>query len=302
MRFALGNSLNIPAVKMLKANGVDAMIATASAMGITSFGSPDLYGLSLTLGGGEVTMTQMMTAYGVFANGGYRIDLHPIIKVMDKNGKTLEQYTPLPSPIFGKQVLPSGVAFIISNILSDNGARLMDFGPSSELVVKNKIVSVKTGTTDEKRDNWTFGYTPSYVVGVWVGNNDNSVMNQYITSGVTGAAPIWHDIMTELLKDKPVEALQQPSGVIQKSVCGVSGLLPANNCPTRFEYFVSGTEPKITDPGLTKVWVDKTRQDLPKEGQTDNLELKDEQIITDPTGAKYCTTCNHPVSPTPTPH
>lgn len=302
MRFALGNSLNIPAVKMLKVNGVEAMIATASAMGINSFGSPDKYGLSLTLGGGEVQMTQMMTAYGVFANGGYRIDLHPILKVIDRNGKILEEYTPLPSPIFGKQVIPAGVAFIISNILSDNGARLMDFGPNSELVVKNKVVSVKTGTTDEKRDNWTFGYTPSYVVGVWVGNNDNSVMNQYITSGITGAAPIWHDIMTYLLKDKPVETLQQPSGVIQKSVCGVSGLLPANNCPTRFEYFVSGMEPKITDQGLTKVWVDKKTQDLPKEGQTDNLELKDEQIITDPTGAKYCTTCNHPVAPTPTPH
>ncbi len=300
MRFALGNSLNIPAVKMLKLNGVDTMIKTATDMGITTFDKPDLYGLSLTLGGGEVTMTQMMVAYGVFANAGYRIDLHPILKVTDRTGKVLDQYNPLPSPIFGKQVLPSTASFIISSMLSDNGARLMDFGPNSSLYIPKKTVAAKTGTTNDFRDNWTFGYTPSYVVGVWVGNNDNTPMSN-IASGITGAAPIWNSIMTHLIKDKPDEPFQAPSGVIQKAICSISGLLPANNCPTRFEYFISGTEPKITDPGLTKVWIDKSTQDLAKPGQTDNVELKDEQVITDPTGDRYCTTCNHPIpSPTPT--
>jgi membrane peptidoglycan carboxypeptidase len=124
MRNALGNSLNIPAVKMLKANGVDAMIATASAMGISTFTDIDAYGLSLTLGSGNVYMTDMVTAYGVLANTGYRVDLHPILKVLDKNGRILEEYTPPPSAIFGKKVIPSGVAYIISHILMDNNARL----------------------------------------------------------------------------------------------------------------------------------------------------------------------------------
>ncbi|MGH7245449.1 MAG: transglycosylase domain-containing protein, partial [Candidatus Levyibacteriota bacterium] len=187
MRYALGNSFNIPAVKMLKANGVESMIATASAMGISTFSSAGDYGLSLTLGGGEVSMLDMTTAYGVFANAGYRIDLHPILEVQDRKGNILEQYSPPPSPIFGKKVLPSGDTFIISDILADNGARLADFGGNSALYIPNQFVPVKTGTTNDFRDNWTIGYTPNYVVAVWVGNNDNSPMSQSLASGITGA-------------------------------------------------------------------------------------------------------------------
>lgn len=304
IRYALGNSLNIPAVKMLKLNGVANMIATASAMGITTFQNSDRYGLSLTLGGGEVNMLDMITAFGVFANGGYRINLHPILKVTDHTGKILEEYQPFSSPIFGKKVLPPGVAFIISNILSDNGARLIDFGPSSELLIPKHTVSVKTGTTNDFRDNWTIGYTPSYAVAVWVGNNDNTPMNR-IASGITGAAPIWHDIMNQLLKNKPDETFQRPSDVIQKVVCSTSGLIPPpdgipNRCPVRNEYFIQGTEPKQVD-SIQNVWVDKSTQDLAKPGQTDNVEFKSEEVVTDPTGDRYCITCNHPQpSPTPT--
>ncbi|MDE2026559.1 MAG: transglycosylase domain-containing protein, partial [Patescibacteria group bacterium] len=249
MRIALGNSINIPAVKMLKVNGVEAMIATASAMGIHTFGDPSKYGLSLTLGGGEVTMLDMATAYGVFANGGYRVDLQPILEVIDHTGKILEQYKPPTSPIFGVKVLPQGVAYIISDMLSDNGARLIDFGPSSELVIPKHDVSVKTGTTNDFRDNWTIGYTPSYVVAAWVGNDDNTPMSS-LASGITGAAPIWHNIMVKLLDDKPDEQLPRPSDVIQKAVCSTSGLIPPpdgtpNRCPVRFEYFIKGTEPKM---------------------------------------------------------
>ncbi len=303
MRYALGNSFNIPAVKMLKANGVEAMIATASAMGITSFGDPSKYGLSLTLGGGNVTMLEMATAYGVFANGGYRIDLHPILKVTDHTGKVLEEYTPPSSPIFGKRVLPPGVAFIISNILADNGARLAEFGPASELYIPNKTVPVKTGTTNDFRDNWTFGYTPTYVVGVWVGNNDNSPMSN-VASGITGAAPIWNDIMISLIKDKPDQPLTPPAGVIQKAICNISGLLPppagsSNACQTRFEYFISGTEPKYPET-RQDVWIDKSTQDLAKPGQTDNVEKQNHLVVTDPTKVQYCVDCPHP-SPSPTP-
>ncbi|HZQ29539.1 MAG TPA: transglycosylase domain-containing protein, partial [Patescibacteria group bacterium] len=176
MRYALGNSVNIPAVKMLKLNGIPAMIETANKLGITSFQNPDNYGLSLTLGGGETTMMEMVQAYSVFANEGYKVDLTPILKVTTSNGKVLEEYKPPQSPIFGKKVLPQDVSYIMSDILADNGARVMEFGENSELRIPGKIVSAKTGTTNDFRDNWTFGYTPSYVVGVWVGNNDNSPM------------------------------------------------------------------------------------------------------------------------------
>jgi len=159
---------------MLKANGVEAMVATASAMGITTFIHPEDYGLSLTLGGAEVRMVDMATAFGVFANAGYRVDIEPILKVTDKNGKVLEQYIPPQSPIFGKKVLPEGVAFIISDILADNGARLLEFGDNSQLKIPGKVVSVKTGTTNDFKDNWTIGYTPSLLVAAWVGNDDNT--------------------------------------------------------------------------------------------------------------------------------
>jgi penicillin-binding protein 1C len=308
MRYALGNSLNIPAVKMLEVNGIEKMIATASAMGITTFTEPQKYGLSLTLGGAEVRMVDMATAFGVFANSGYRIDLHPILKVTDKTGKVLEEYKPALSPIFGKKVLPDGVAFIISDILADNGARLLEFGDNSELKIPKQTVSVKTGTTENYRDNWTIGYTPSFLVAAWVGNDDNSRMSGLV-SGITGAAPIWNDIMSHLLKDRAPEPISRPPGIIQKSVCSDTGLstsTTSNNasCPTRFEYILKGTEATKGQITTGDTQVDKTTQDLPRKGQTDNLETKAETVYTDPTGDKFCLTCPHPSlmpSPTPTP-
>lgn len=304
MRLALANSINIPAVKMLKLNGVEAMISTASAMGITTFTQPDRYGLSLTLGGGEVTMLDMATAYGVFANSGYRINLRPILKVTDNKGKTLEEYKPLASPIFGKKVLPESISFIISDILSDNNARAMEFGTNSSLRIGNLPVAVKTGTTNDFRDNWTIGYTPSYVVAVWVGNNNNKPMSG-LASGITGAAPIWNDLMSYLLKDKAAEPFQRPSDIVQKAVCAISGLLPqtdaATRCQTRFEYFIKGTEPKKVDPGNQLVFVDKTTNELAKPGQTDNVEQKEHLMVLDASGENYCVTCAHPDQATPTP-
>lgn len=301
MRFSLGNSINIPAVKMLKLNGVEEMIATASAMGITTFDKPDRYGLSLTLGGGEVTMLELATAFGVFANQGYRVDLRPILKVVDGNGKVLEEYTPKNSPIFGKKVFPAGVAYIISHILADNGAREMAFGPQSELRIKNYQVSVKTGTTNDFRDNWTIGYTPSILVASWVGNNDNSPMRGLV-SGITGAAPIWRQITTHILNNKPPSFPSQPHDVIGKIVCSTSGLLPPpdppvggpDRCPTRYELFIRGTEPTKVDPGRQKVLIDTTTGDLAKSGQTENVEERDELVVTDPLGDRYCITCPHP--------
>ncbi|HUD44878.1 MAG TPA: transglycosylase domain-containing protein [Patescibacteria group bacterium] len=304
MRYALGNSINIPAVEMLKLNGVDAMVATASAMGITTFTDPAEYGLSLTLGAAEVKMIDLATAYGVFANGGYRINLHPILQVTDAKGNILEQYNPPASPIFGQKVLPDGISFIMTHMLLDNNARLLEFGSTSELKIGNQPVAVKTGTTNDFRDNWTIGYTiaPSYLVSVWVGNNDRTPMNG-LASGITGAAPIWHELMAHLLEGKEAAWPTQPENVIGKIVCNPSGLLvPVGGCDSRYEYFIKGTEPTKYDPGKQPVLIDKTTNDLAKPGQTDNVEMRNQIVITDPLGNKYCLDCPHSSpSPTPTP-
>ena len=305
MRQSLANSYNIPAVKMLKMNGIDAMIATASAMGIKTFNEPDRYGLSLTLGGGEVKMIEMAEAFGVFANIGYRIPLQPILKVTDSEGKVIEEYTPPKRPMFGEKVIPEGVAFIISHILSDNNARSAAFGTNSPLKIGNHPVSVKTGTTNDYRDNWTIGYTPDYVVAVWVGNNDNTPMSG-VVSGVTGAAPIWHDIMEYLIKDKAPKSLSKPQSVIGRSVCNETGQPPAEGtgCSTRFEYFLQGKYTNGAKTERRKVFIDKGTGDLAKSGQTENVEEQEKTILIDATGDQYCIDCPHPEtnpSPTPTP-
>ncbi len=303
MRQALGSSLNIPAVKMLKLNGVENMTATASAMGISTFTDPRRYGLSLTLGGGEVTMLDMATAFGVFANKGYRVDLNPILEVKDSRGRILEKKKNQ-SPIFGKKVLPEEVTFIISDILADNQARSLAFGTNSVLVIPGQTVSVKTGTTNDYRDNWTIGYTPEFLVTTWVGNNDNSPMGA-VVSGVTGASPIWNEIMSFLLTGKKTSPWTPPKNAVRLSVCKASGLFPAKDvvCETKSDYFIRNKFPKRKDPGKQNVYVDKTTQDLPKDPkQTDNLELKEHYVVTDDTGDRYCVTCPHPeLSPSPTP-
>jgi membrane peptidoglycan carboxypeptidase len=251
-------------------------------------------------------MTDMAEAFGVFANSGYRINLKPILKIVDKTNKVLEKYEPPKSPIFGKKVLPEGVSFIISDMLSDNGARLTAFGPSSELVVPGKTVAVKTGTTNDYKDNWTIGYTPSFLVATWVGNNDNTPMSG-LASGITGAAPIWNDIMSYLLRNKEDEPPTRPSNVVQKQICSDTGIFQTAatmSCPTRLEYFIKGSEPKNDVVTTSQTWVDKSTGDLAKKNQTENLELKDQTVYTDPTGDRYCLTCPHPspipsVMPTP---
>ncbi len=228
VRTALGNSFNVPAVRTLHKIGIPAMVDTAKRMGVTTWNDSSRFGLALTLGGGEVTLFDLATVYGTLANQGYRVELNPIITITDYTGKTYYRRDYLHRQ---KAVSPE-IAFIISDILSDNGARSQTFGYHSNLVIPNKIVAVKTGTTNDKRDNWTIGYTPSYVAGVWVGNNDNSPMDPYLTSGVTGATPIWFNIMTELLRSKHNEPFYKPATVVSYP------------CRGRNEYFVHGTEPK----------------------------------------------------------
>ncbi|MCJ7740189.1 transglycosylase domain-containing protein [Candidatus Microgenomates bacterium] len=314
LRFALGNSFNIPAVKMMALNGVGPVIASASAMGISTFSDPSKYGLSLTLGGGEVTMLDMAKAFGVFANSGIRRDLVSVLKVEDQNGKILEEFKdsnfireinkPLSFPstllIQGPRVLSNETTFLMSHILLDNNARSQMFGTSSFLIVPNHAVAVKTGTTDDKKDNWTIGYTPNFVVTVWVGNNDNKPMDPYLSSGVTGAAPIWNKIFTEILKNQPDLWPKQPPDIVGSQICSLSGKLPPNpdknasdrGCPTRYEYFIKGTVPTETENLKQNVTIDKNTRKLAPLDQKDNTEVKEQQIVSD-MFSSYCLDCPH---------
>lgn len=248
MRFALGNSLNIPAVKMLAQVGVKDAMQLAYNMGITSWepttANMKNVGLSLVLGGREATLLEEVTAYGVFANKGVRQDPVSILEVKDNKGKKIFEKKERE----GDEVLSEDVAFLISHMLLDNNARVQEFGSSSALRIPGKTVAVKTGTTDEKRDNWTIGYTPSYVVGVWVGNNDNSPMNPRIASGVTGASPIWNRLMAMVLKNKKDEAFETPENVEAVMIDSFSGGQPVDGQPQRSEYFIKGTQPTTKSP------------------------------------------------------
>jgi len=173
------------------------------------------------------------------------VDLNPILEVKNSKGKILERNPQ------GKEtpVLNPGVAFLLTNILADNNARTPAFGPNSLLYIPNRPVAVKTGTTQNLRDNWTIGYTPSLLTAVWVGNNSGAAMS-YVASGVTGASPIWRKIMDNLLAEQPVEEFPVPEEVKTVSICQATGTLPCEGCPLlKTEYFLEGTEPKITcDP------------------------------------------------------
>ncbi len=229
LRIALANSFNIPAVKTLDTIGLPTFVAQGRAMGLSHLKDASQYGLSATLGGVDTTMVDMMTAYTTLANTGKRVPLTPIMKVTDRNGQVLMTANPGAQP----QVVDPGIAYILTSILSDNQARSWEFGTNSPLFIPGHTVAVKTGTTDDKRDNWTFGYTPSFVAGVWVGNNDNSPMSQTLASGITGAAPIWNKIMTLLLGDSPDQTYPVPSDVISKPCLG------------KTEYFIQGTENSV---------------------------------------------------------
>lgn len=233
MRYALGNSYNIPAVRALARIGIPTMVSQGKKMGISSWDDSYYYGLSVTLGGTEVTMLDMASVYGTLAAEGKHHALTPILTVTDYLGNTLEDNRNSD----GEEALSSDVAFIISDILSDNNARIASFGPSSMLTIPNQWVAVKTGTSNEKRDNWAIGYTKDFVVTAWVGNNDNTPMNQVLTSGITGATPIWRAITDMLLEKYPSPEAPTPPDTIVKA-----------SCRGREEYFIRGTEKNACFP------------------------------------------------------
>lgn len=261
VRYALGNSINVPAVKMLALVGVRDMLRTAADLGLSTLEPTrenlQRFGLSVTLGGGEVRLLELTSAYGAFANGGIKHEPVAILKVEDSKGKVLEEH----KASRGRRVLEEAEAFLISDILSDNNARAEVFGTRSALYIAGRNAAVKTGTTNDQKDNWTVGWTPQVVVGVWVGNNDNSSMTQ-VASGVTGASPIWRRILLEALHDKPNISFEVPKSIISAEVDRVSGYRAHDGYPSRTEYFIKGTEPAGEDPVHARLKICKSGSGL----------------------------------------
>jgi membrane peptidoglycan carboxypeptidase len=273
-RTALANSFNIAAVKTLFSTSTPdennypqplAMLDTARKLGITTLSDENgrprrTYGLALTLGGGEVKLIELTNAYATFANGGAYLSPTPYTKIVDGKGQTIYDLTRAaranarcaafepnaPNEVpdaKGACIKSAPFAYLITNILSDNETRQLAFGANSPLKI-SRPAAVKTGTTDDFRDNWTIGYTPDLVVGVWVGNANNTPMEN--VSGVTGAAPIWHNVMERALADTPTHDFEMPAGIVPLEICIDSGLLATDLCPKerhRVELFVQGHTP-----------------------------------------------------------
>lgn len=324
VRFALGNSFNVPAVRVLALNGVENFVDFAKIMGLTTLTDPSNYGLSLTLGGGEVRPYDMAVAFGVFANQGIRQDLVAVTRVEDWKGRVLEKVDLTEIELSGERVLSPDVTYLISHILLDNNARSAAFGESSFLnVAGHPEVSVKTGTTNDRRDNWTIGYTEHAVVVTWVGNNDNTPMSGAV-SGVSGASPIWNRVMREVLAkaedgfysiagnsspdDEGHAWPRQPAGVVGANICWDSGNVSGKNevskegtpldpaaaggCQTRFEYFLEGAEGSRVEAGAKDILIDKrTGQEAAKDTPPEFLETQNHPFLLDPLGTLVCLNC-----------
>ncbi len=330
IRSSIGNSLNIPAVKGLRTIGVEKFMEQANKMGITSWTDPSRYGLSLTLGGGEVKMINLAQAFSVLANQGVKTPLTPFKKIENFRGevfleedfdkrkqdlKTLTEFDAEENLGDLTRVMDRAPAYMTSHIMQDNNARIQAFGPRSELVVPGKIVSAKTGTTNDLKDNWTVGFTPEYLVITWVGNNDSTPMNRNVVSGITGAAPIFNDIMSYILKDHVYEWQTKPDDVIMAGVCA-SGFPPGksreysesgeaiaitnadSNCSiSSTDYYWEAGLPSGSVFATKEIWIDP-RTGLPPEygQQVDGLILETHKIYTDPLTRTYCADCNRPLT------
>jgi membrane peptidoglycan carboxypeptidase len=246
IRAALQNSFNIPGVKVLYATGVNAALRTAQAMGITSYNGTPNY--TMVLGTLGIHLLDMTSAFGVFANSGVRVPPHAIESVHNTQGKLIYRFIPT-----GQRVISPQVAYLMSNVLSDNQARTFEFGACSSLYLYTNTQAqcyagkpgtvypsaVKTGTSQNFADNWTVGYTTDYVMGVWAGNNDNSPMVNVI--GVTGAGPIWHEGMLLAEQSHHPANFAVPPGLVQRTVTYPAGL-------TTTDWYIKGLS--WTDWGL----------------------------------------------------
>ncbi len=251
LREALASSINIPAVKLVALLGVENVLRQGYRMGLTSLEptreTMSRVGLSMALGGAEVRLLDLASAYSAFANGGDRIVPVSILKI-EANGRVIFEH----KQVKPERVIDEKAAFLVNSVLSDNKARLLTFGPNSYLNMGARAVAVKTGTTNELRDNWTVGWTKDFIVGVWVGNNNNEKMKN-VASGVSGAAPIWRRQVLDMLAKKPDSPFTVPDGVSQIEVDNISGYPSHDGFGSYKEWFVSGSVPAGPDPIHTKV-------------------------------------------------
>ena len=257
LRDALASSINIPAVKLLAKIGVSDVLTQGYKMGFTTYEpTKDLLsrvGLSMALGGAEVKLVDMVSAYSTFSNGGLKVEPVSILKIEDSSGKVIYEN----KQVKQEKVLDEKVGFLINSILSDNNARLLTFGANSYLNLGNRAVAVKTGTTNDMRDNWTVGWSRDTIVGVWVGNNNNDKMKN-IASGVSGAAPIWRREILDVLTERPDIPFTVPSGVSQVDVDKISGYPAHDSFPSYKEWFINGTVPTAPDPIHTMLKICKS--------------------------------------------
>lgn len=238
MRKALAGSLNIPAVKTIALVGADKVVETARSLGITSQFKD--CGLSLVLGGCDITLLDHTAAYAALANKGNKSEKTAILKVVSQEGEILEEYKEKRD-----QVLDEQAVYQLTSIMSDNSARSYVFGSGSPLQLGNRPVAAKTGTTQDFRDGWTMGFTPSLAAGVWTGNNNNVSMK---TDAVVMAGPIWNQFMKAALADTAIEQFERPSGIKEVSVDAVSGKLPTQYTPqTKTEIFADYNVPTDYD-------------------------------------------------------
>lgn len=273
VRQALNWSLNIPSVKVMQKEGVSNAVQMAEKLGINTLDETRDYGLSLALGSAEVPLTQMTNAYATFANQGERHDISNVRSIKDKYDQTV-----FVQDLESEKAISSEGAYLISNILSDNTTRSAVFGGSLNVVGTDgrvKTAAVKTGTTDDSRDAWTIGYTPDIAVGVWVGNNDNTIMNN---GGAGMAGPIWRQMMGEVIgTNNP--SFRQPSGITKATVCTEVGVLTdvflSSNVPKRCE-----VEKEVKEEKPKKEEAKQTKEKCQVEGK-ENLSADDENCVID---------------------
>jgi penicillin-binding protein 1C len=277
LREALASSFNIPAVIALDTIGIDTMVELANNAGLSTLAANTSVDLSITLGGGEIRLIDLVQAYSIFPNGGWRIEPTYILSVRTRGGDTLYEWTP---PDLTERVIDERVAFIINDILSDDTARIPSFGRNSALSI-GRPAGAKTGTTTDFRDNWVVGYTPDLVVGVWVGNADNTPMVD--VTGISGAAPIWNAFMRRVLLGTPERQFEEPEGMLRAEICALSGLLPTRACQLRrMEYFIPGTVPTEEDSFYQIFEIDRETGLLATEDTPEDQRVEQTFIVLPP--------------------
>jgi penicillin-binding protein 1C len=266
LRTALASSLNVPAVRTLETLGVDAMLEISHRFGLATLSTPEAYGLALTLGGGEVRLLDLTSAYAALGASGELATPYAVARVRDVQGRILYER----APSAARRVLAPEHSYLLADILSDPDARILGFGETSPFDLPFPAAA-KSGTTTGYRDDWTLGFTPEIAVGVWVGNADGSPMQG--VSGVDGAGPIWRDVMSAAAFGRRMTWPSRPAGIVETTVCAPTGLLPGPDClaPMR-ELFVSGTQPTVAETFYVRQPDGRVAVDPPAEARAWALE------------------------------